>query len=344
MSICRWLSVLLCLLLGCSASSTGKAPPSSASEKPTSPKLRILSASWPPFVDTDDNPRVAIDLVSAALARAGYIAVNEIGSIDAVMSELRAGSYDGSAALWRNEEREQYMLYSEPYLENRLLLVGKKGSDVAATSFAALSGKKVGIVQGYAYGPEVDGAKEPVFVRQESTDENLRSLLRGEIDYMLTDALVIHQLAQHYPKQTREKLELGSNTLVKRPLYMTLRRSLPDAERIMAAFNRELAKMVRDGSLAAALHVDWIEADIDGDGRPELVAGGDRIGTEAPVRGYKLVGAESGGSHDNVPSNARFVVKGVAYDTWSDIPDDHKAPINQPGSKPGTLRATVVQW
>ena len=349
MSTSRWLFVFLCLLLGCSASSSGKAPPSTASDKPTSPKLRILSASWPPFVDTEDNPRVAIDLVSQALARAGYIAVNDVGEIDTVLSELQAGSYDGSAALWRNEEREQYLLYSEPYLENRLLLVGKKGSDVSATSFAALAGKKIGIVQGYAYGPELDNAKEPTFVRQASTDENLRSLLHGEVDYVLTDALVIHQLAQHYPTQTRDKLELGTAVLIKRPLYLTLRKTLPDAERIMAAFNRQLEKMLQDGSFARAIHVDWIETDIDHDGITELVAANDQVGPEAPQSGYRVAGPSGSGGpgtsdHDPAGGGGRFVVRGVAYDSWSAVPDEYKAPYNQPGSKPTTLRASVVEW
>ncbi|HEX6243700.1 MAG TPA: transporter substrate-binding domain-containing protein, partial [Polyangiales bacterium] len=286
----RWLPALLGLVLGCSSSTPASAPTPSAATgaEAASPKLRLLSASWPPFVDTDDNPRIAIDVVSSALAKAGYIAVNTVGSLEAVISELQAGATDGSAALWRDQEREKFLLFSEPYLENRLQLVARKGSDVSAASFSQLAGKKVGIVQGYAYGPELDDAKEPVFVRQASTEENLRSLLRGEVDYVLTDSLVIHQLAQHYPRETREKLEVGKEVLIKRPLYLTLRKDLPDAERIMADFNRQLEKMLQDGSFARAIHVDWIETDVDHDGITELVAANDQVGPEAPESGYRV--------------------------------------------------------
>src|SRR5688572_15373929 len=69
----RWLPALLGLVLGCSTSTSTPAPAETTGAEALSPKLRLLSASWPPFVDTDDNPRIAVDVVSTALAKAGYI-------------------------------------------------------------------------------------------------------------------------------------------------------------------------------------------------------------------------------------------------------------------------------
>jgi polar amino acid transport system substrate-binding protein len=283
---------------------------------------------------------MALELVSTALARAGYIAENEVTSLEAVINGLRADSFDGSAALWRSEEREQFLLYSDAYLENRLVLVGRKGSPVEASSFAELSGKKIGVVAGYAYGPELDQATEPVFVRGVSSDENLRALLRGEVDYVLADALVVHHLAQDYPQQTREKLATATKALIKRSLYFTLRKDLPDAQRIVDAFNKELREMLGDGSYHKALHVDWISADVDGDGRLELVAAGEQVGAEAPTGGYQPMGPEP----ENASINPRFVVKGVSYDSWQAVPDDYKTSSNALGAKPTSLRASVFEF
>ncbi len=340
------LTALLGLLLGCGSTPTSRPAPAKANAHTTSPTLHLAASSWPPFVDTADHPSVAVDLVTAALARAGYIADTKVTSLEQVIEGLEGKAYDGSAALWQSEEREQFLLYSDPYLENRLLLVGRKGSPVTATSFAELQGKKVGIVEGYAYGPELEQAKEPVFVRGASGEENLRALLRGEVDYVLADALVVHHLAHQHPQQTQEKLELGENTLLKRTLHLTVRKDLPQAGEIVARFNRELAAMLRDGSYHQALRVDWIQADIDGDGVLEMVASGDAVGTEPPRAGFKITSSQGAGvATDNRPTDTRFVVKGVAYGSWDDVPAEYKHTPSSPLSPdPGTLRVNVFEF
>ena len=309
--------------------------------------LRLVASNWPPFVDTADNPRVAIDLVTAALARAGYIAQTEVTTLDQVIEGLKGGNYDGSSALWESQDRAEFLLYSDPYLENRLLLVGRKGSPVTATSFAELAGKKIGIVEGYAYGPELEQAAEPQFVRGPSSEDNLRALLRGEVDYVLTDALVMHHIAHQHPQQTEEKLEIGENTLLKRTLHLTVRKDLPHAQEILTRFNRELAAMLRDGSYHAALRVDWIHADVDGDGTLEMVASGDQVGTEPPRSGFRISGTNTSGGAitDTHASNTRFVVKGVSYGSWDAVPEEYKRTPESPmGPNPGTLRANVFQF
>ena len=45
---------------------------------------------------------------------------------------------------------ERALIYSQPYLENRLILVERQGSDVSATSLADLAGKQIALVSGYA--------------------------------------------------------------------------------------------------------------------------------------------------------------------------------------------------
>ena len=78
---------------------------------------------------------------------------------------LISGPFDGSAAAWRDQQREAVLLYSEPYLENRLVLVARRGGNVSAQSLAALKGRRIAIVEGYAYG-DIDEATTP-----ESTGE-----------------------------------------------------------------------------------------------------------------------------------------------------------------------------
>jgi polar amino acid transport system substrate-binding protein len=334
--------------LACSSTSTAQPTANPANAEPALLKLRLASSSWPPWVDMENQPRVALEIVSTALARAGYIAIHDIAPLGDLLRSLRSGggAYDGSAALWRSEEREQFLLYSESYLENRMVLVGRRDSDVSAKWFSQLKGKKIGVVKDYAYGPELDGATEPVFVRGESTEANLHTLLHsGQLDYVLADALVVYHLKQQYPEKTRERLATGTTPLITRSLHFALRRNLPNAQQIIDRFNEQRAKMLKDGSYHTALQVDWILADVDGDGVAEMVAGGDKLGVEAPKSGYQPVGISKGGVVPGSESKARYVVKGVPYDTWDTVPDSFKTPPNTPtGTKPGTLRATVFEF
>jgi polar amino acid transport system substrate-binding protein len=341
-------AALFCLSLACSSTSTAQKAANSTKAEPAALKLRLASSSWPPWVGGEGQPRVALEIVSTALARAGYVAIHDIAPLDVVLSNLRngGGAYDGSASLWRSEEREQYLLYSEPYLENRMVLVGRRDTDVSAKWFSQLKGKKIGIVKDYAYGPELDGATEPVFVRGESTEANLRTLLHsGKLDYVLADALVVYHLKQQYPEKTRERLATGTTPLITRSLHFALRKNLPGAQQILDRFNEQRIKMLKDGSYHTALQVDWILADVDGDGIAEMVAGGEKLGVEAPQNGYQPVSISKGGVVPGSESKARYVVKGVPYDTWDTVPDDFKTPPNTPtGTKPGTLRGSVFEF
>src|SRR5262245_38347900 len=103
------------------------------------PQLHLVSTAWPPFTNPAGQPRFALDLVEEALKRIGSSADTAIVAESAFTSSLLSGKFDGSAAAWRDAERETVLLYSDPYLENRLILVGRRGSDVSATKLSDLA-------------------------------------------------------------------------------------------------------------------------------------------------------------------------------------------------------------
>ena len=110
-----------------------------------------------------EKPRLAAELVHEALKRGGVDADTYIVLPDPqLVPSLQDGSHAGSGALWRSPERERYLVYSKPYMENRLALVGRKGSSVRAASFSELAGKRVALIDGFAYGPDVDRATAPM--------------------------------------------------------------------------------------------------------------------------------------------------------------------------------------
>ena len=304
-------------------------------------QLKLVSTAWSPFTNAPGQPRFALDLVEVALKRMGITAETVIVDEARLTPSLLSGEFDGSAALWKDAERERALIYSQPYLENRLILVGRQGSDVSATSLADLAGKRIALVAGYAYGEAVETTDGPIFVGSNSEENSVARLLNGEVDYTLMDDLVIQYLISNHAEVARTRLAFGSTPLLIRSLHLAVRRSLPDAGSIVSRFNAKLRGMIADRSYHRLLHLDWIRADVDGDGLREYVPHVDKTGPRAPERSYDLFAS---GSPTTEPGKTRrFYFGGNIYEGWSSVPDQFKAQ-DFTKAEPGRLKIEIFTF
>ena len=308
-------------------------------------RLRLVSTAWTPFTNTQGQARFALDLVEAAFGRIGIQSATTIVEPAQFTTSLLTGPFDGSAAAWRDAERERVLIYSRPYLENRLILVGRRGTSVTAAKLADLAGKRIAIVEGYAYGDDFEKSG-PAFVRSKSEEDSLKLLLDGRVDYTLMDDLVVQYILTNYANEARANLQVGSTPLVTRPLFLAVRRALPDAESIVTRFNAQLRSMIADRTYHRLLHVDWISADVDGDGLVENVPQSDQAGPTAPQHVYtlftreKLLAKPGGG-----PPSQRYYVGGYFYNSWTDVPDSYKTSVaGRKDPKSSTLSVFTFTW
>jgi ABC-type amino acid transport substrate-binding protein len=284
-------------------------------------RLQLASDVWPPFTDVEGRVQVAAELVEAALRRSGVTVTTEVRSdFTQVLRELRAGEVDGSPALWRDAAREEFLLFSRPYLENRLVLLARRGTDVSAASPSDLAGKRVAVVEGYSYGGALDVVPGPELVHGPSDQRNLQRLLAGEVDYLLADELLIHDLFERYGERARKLLSVGTEPILQRALHLAVRRDLSDAEAIIAAFDETIGDMIADGSYNRILGITWIRADLDGDGTVEFVLGGKRAGTAPPEDGYDIFGP----TEQAEPAGRRYVIEGKMYESWQQVPPEYR--------------------
>ena len=186
------------LLLACSCPALWLVLSAQAAPPAPGAPLALVSTAWPPFTNPPGQPRIALDLVEAALARIGVSAKTAIVSAPQFTPALESGLFDGSAAAWKDPDRERTLLFSRPYLENRLVLVGRHGADVSAQALGDLKGRTVAIVEGYSYGDAIDSAGA-VWVRSRGEEDSLAQLLSGGVDYTLMDELVVHYIVSNYP-------------------------------------------------------------------------------------------------------------------------------------------------
>ena len=287
-------------------------------------ELRLASDLWPPFTNTADQSRLAIDLVHEALNRAEIKATTSIVDFGAVILGIQDGSFDGSGALWRSPEREILLLFSEPYLENRLVLVGRAGSDVSTASLSDLDGKKVAIVGTYSYGDTAKNATEPVFIKGQNDQENLQKLLGGEVEYMLVDELLIRYVLQHQKSDAAKFLQVGTTPLIRRTLHFAVRKAIPGSAAIVEKFDAEIKNMLADGTYNRILRLNWIRVDVDGDGRTELVPMNPQAATIPTTAGYKILPPNASG--DSADESDRYLIDGQTYEGWDNVPERYKLP------------------
>ena len=110
-----------------------------------------------------------------------------------------------------------------------------------------------------------------------------------------------------------------------RPLYLAIRRDFPNAQAIIDEFNTQLRAMLADRTYHKLLHLDWINADVDGDGVTELVAASSQVGASAPKSAYALASS----ARDVIASESSggapgFNVGGKKYSDWDSIPSQFK--------------------
>jgi len=284
--------------------------------------VKLVSDVWPPFTDEDKKPHEALDLVQGALQRAGVRSTSTIITFSAALAGLQQGKFDGSAALWKTPEREAYLLFSKPYLENRLLLVARKGESVAFSRVGELRGKRLALTRGYGYGDAVTKAAGVQIVYRDSDTECLRAVLAKEADYLLLDELMVRHLYAFYADKANDLIVPGLTPIVRYPLHFALRKDFPDAAKLMADFDRNIQRMQADGTYNVVLHVPWIATDTNGDGVPEFVttkkkllppSGGDPAKNFAS---YPVFYPEP--TAPNMNRAPTYLVDGKSYNTWGD--------------------------
>jgi polar amino acid transport system substrate-binding protein len=306
--------------------------------------LRLVSTAWPPFTNESGQPRFALDLVEAALGRIGVTSHTTIVDAARFTAALIEGPFDGSAAAWKDPERERVLLFSRPYLENRLILVGRRGADVSVATLAGLKRSRVAIVDGYSYG-EAIGDAGPAFVRTRSEEDSVRQLLASAVDYALLDEIVVQYIVDHHADEARTKLQLGSAPLITRSLHLAIRRAHPEAQSIVDRFNAQVRAMVADGTYNRLLHVGWIKADVDGDGLAEYVAQSERAGPSEPDRAYTLFSTPQPAPELRLDVPRRYFFGGAVYNDWAAVPDKYKNYDPQrPDPGVATVRVFTFTW
>jgi len=218
-------------------------------------KVRIATdATWPYFeyVDTETMEIVGfdIDLIKAIAEEAGL----EIEIIDVAWDALLAGiaqcQYDAAiSAMTITEERQQAMLFSEPYFEaGQLVTVRIDNTDIMSKD--DLGGKTVGAQLGTTGSFEVEKIAGATLKTYDDIGLAMQDLINGQIDAVIAD----NPLAVGYAGKNPDKLKTVGEVFTAESYGIAVCKSKPE---LLDRINEGLAKVKEEG-LIEELILEWL--------------------------------------------------------------------------------------
>ena len=217
-------------------------------------RLRLVADAWPPFTDaTLINGGLATDIVSTALARAGYASDFEQVPWARALMGVGDGRYDVLVNAWYDEARTQLGQFSAEYLLNRVRFIKRRDDPIEYQNLQQLHAYPIAVVRGYAYSADFDADPKLQKVPVHNFAMAVRMLAAQRVRMTVEDEYVARfYLARESPR-VRNAVEFLPQPLSENSLHILVSLKNPKHEQIVAGFDREISRMKADGRSARLL-------------------------------------------------------------------------------------------
>ncbi|KRP63300.1 substrate-binding periplasmic protein [Pseudomonas trivialis] len=214
-------------------------------------RLRLAADAWPPFTDaTLVNGGLATDIVSTALARAGYASDFEQVPWARALKGVGDGRYDVLINAWYDEARTQLGQFSAEYLLNRVRFIKRREDPIEFQSLAQLHEAPIAVVRGYAYSAAFDADTQLQKIPVHNFAMAVRMLAAERVRLTVEDEYVARFYLARESARVRNAVEFLPMPLSENSLHILVSLKNPEHAQIVAGFDREIARMKADGSYA----------------------------------------------------------------------------------------------
>ena len=218
-----------------------------------------LDATFKPMGYTDENNEIVgfdIDVAEEVCKRLGVELVKQPINWDTLTTDLNVGKCD---CVWNglsiNEERQEKMNLSEPYMKNAMVFVVKGDSTVEKMS--DLKGKKISVQNGSSAQTILESCeiKDDITISPIATNvEALQQLELGVVDAVFLDEVV----ADYEIKNSGKNYKKLAEGLEEEEYAIAFRK---DDQALRDAVQQTLSEMKADGKLAE-ISTKWFGSDI----------------------------------------------------------------------------------
>ncbi len=226
-----------------------------AEYKSETPILKMAGHAWEPYISKHLPANgLAVNIVTAVFARAGYQVEMEFMPWLRVGEGLSSGDIDLSVGSWYNETRAKELFFTDPYLDNQLVIVKRQQDKLAFNStnefkdYVTGKGYRLGVFKDYGYGEIFDEIAPLVSLNYFKYCINmLRDVASKKVDLALMDHWSVENSLKNN-KNIADHLEILPSALINRGLHVTISLKNKNHKAIAQAFNNTLAAMKLDGS------------------------------------------------------------------------------------------------
>lgn len=165
--------------------------------------------------------------------------------------EARLGKFDATSYWYDNSERREAMLYSDPLIVNRTVFFQRADNEaITWKSFSDLSQYRMSATLGFTYTEDFYRAVDsqvisPIMVP--SDVQNIKLLMADRVDLFATDEMSGFYMAAQLSIDPR-KLKVVEPALSAPEGYLMASKTNPNAQALIASFNKGLKQLKADGS------------------------------------------------------------------------------------------------
>ncbi len=215
-------------------------------------EVRFATVEWPPYVgEALDAQGFVAEIVETAWEKSGNDFSLKFLPMKRAITSTRKGLFIAMFPFFSELTRQQEsFLLSAPFAGTALVFFKQKAApQIVYRTLMDLVGYKIGIVRGFTYNLDFDGAD---YLRKEassSVKSNFLKLMRGRVDLVLADKYVADVLFRTELKKMSDAIEQLDPPFAVRPIYVAFSKQNSKAEEMLRDFNKGLREIKRDGTL-----------------------------------------------------------------------------------------------
>lgn len=216
--------------------------------------ITVVADEWPPFSGEQlPHQGISLDVIGTVLRRAGYDVKTEILPWARIMDGSRRGEYDVVGSLFFDAEVAEYMTYSDPFFSTEVRFAKQSGSDHTVSSLESLGPYSIAVGDGFLYEENFDRAENLDKIVVTTALQGLQMVAHGRADLTLDSVEVLQHAILNDDPSIAGRIDFLPYVLASHDIHMAVRNSLPVKDQVVKDFNRVLAEMNADGSLAELL-------------------------------------------------------------------------------------------
>jgi polar amino acid transport system substrate-binding protein len=215
-------------------------------------ELLAVTEPWPPYMGPKlDNQGFLPEVLKASLKRENYPVTVKFWPWARVINGVKTGKAAIILGVYHTQEREDFLLYSQPIMAHQEVLFRKK-SDKKIT-YQVLSDLKpytIGVVRGTAHAKAFD---EATFLKKKAVaklEQNIEKLMKGRIDLMAGPKdVILVMIREQYPQYVSQ-IEVLEPVLETKKMYFGFSKKVAEHQRLLDALSNGLESIKQDGTFA----------------------------------------------------------------------------------------------